>query len=42
MRTMLNEGDNALNVKELSNGVYLGIIRNKTNGATSVGKIIKE
>ena len=42
LRTELTEGNNVLNVKELPKGIYLGIIRNKINGATSSGKIIKE
>ena len=42
MRTELKEGNNVLNVNELPKGIYLGIIRNKINGATSSGKIIKE
>ena len=42
MRTKLAEGNNVLDVKELPKGIYLGIIRNKINGATSSGKIIKE
>ncbi len=42
MRTELKVGDNVLNVKELPKGIYLGTTRNKMNGATSAGKIIKE